>query len=396
MRGAGWLGMLCGLVGWATVAMAAEPVRIGFLTDMSGPSAIDDGPGAITAARMAIADFGGTVLGRPIELLIGDHQNKPDVGLALAKKWYVDDGVLAIMDVNNSAVALAIQQLTRDQNRVFLITGAASSLLTGKNCSPNSVQWATDTYSLARGSALPMLSDGGKSWYFLTVDYAFGHSLQHDAATVLQRNDGTVVGESKYPYGTTDFSALLVQAVASGAQVLGFANSGQDMENAVKQAHEFGVKMRLAPLLMLIMDVHSVGLEVAQGVRFSDSFYWDLNDRTRSWSKRFFEAEHHMPTAWQVDAYRSVWHYLTAIKETGSTVALAVVQRMKQDPISDVLGDGGKIREDGRVLRDLYYVEVKSPAESKYPWDYYKVLRTLPAHDVYRPLKESDCPFVAK
>lgn len=262
----GLLFAMCGLGAWpASAADTAAPLRVGFLTDMSGPSAIDDGPGAITAARMAIADFGGSVLGRRIELLTADHQNKPDIGLSIAKKWYTEDGVAAIMDVNNSAVALGIQQLTRDQNRVFLITGASSSLLTGKACSPNSVQWATDTYSLARGVALPTLEDGGKSWYFLTVDYAFGHALERDASDVVKAHGGTVVGAAKHPYGTTDFSAFLVQAGASGAQVLAFADAGQDMENAVKQAREFGVKMRLTPLLMLIMDVHSVGLEQAQG-----------------------------------------------------------------------------------------------------------------------------------
>ena len=384
-----------GLSIWpAMAADNARPVRIGFLTDMSGPSAIDDGPGSITAARMAIADFGGTVLGRPVELLTGDHQNKPDIGLSIAKRWYTEDGVDAIMDVNNSAVALAIQQLTRDQDRVFMITGASSSLLTGKACSPNGVQWLTDTYSLARAVALPTLEDGGKSWYFLTVDYAFGHALEHDATGVIEANGGKVLGASKYPYGTTDYSAYLVQAQASGAQVLGFANSGQDMENAVKQAREFGLHLRLVPLLTLIMDVHSVGLEQMQGVRFADPFYWDTNDATRTWSKRFFAAEKHMPTALQVDAYRAMWHYLEAIKATETTEGRAVVRQMEKAPIKDVLGNGGTIREDGRVIRDLHYVEVKSPAESKYPWDYYRVIRDIPAAQIYRPLSESECPLV--
>ncbi len=398
MRVSAWLAALVTLGGLGTWQATADPrpVRVGFMTDMSGPSAIDDGPGAITAARMAIADFGSSVLGRPIELLTADHQNKPDIGLSIAKKWFTEDGVNAIMDVNNSAVALGIQQLVRDQDRVFLITGAASSQLTGKACSPNSVHWATDTYSLARGAALPMLQEGGKSWYFLTVDYAFGHALERDATAVLQADGGTVVGAAKHPYGTTDFSAFLLQAGASGAQVLGFANSGQDMENAIKQAREFGLSMRLAPLLMLIMDVHSVGLEQMQGARFSNSFYWDVDDKTRAWSKRFFDAEHHMPTAWQVDGYRAMWHYLQAIKAAGTTDAKTVVQRMKQDPIKDVLGDGGTIREDGRVIRDLHYVEVKSPAESKYAWDYYRLLRDIPAAQIYRPLSESDCPLVTK
>ncbi len=386
---------ICGVAAWAAVAAArAEPLRIGFLTDMNGPSAIDDGPGSITAARMAIADFGGKVLGRPIELLVGDHHNKPDIGLATAKEWYTVDGVDAIMDVNNSAVALGIQGLTRDLDKVFLITGASSSLLTGKACTPNSVQWLTDTYSLSRAAVMPTIADGGKTFYFLTVDYAFGHALEHDATSVLQANGGTFEGDSKHPYATTDFSAYLLQAQASGAQVLMFANSGQDMENAVKQAREFDLKMHLVPLLMLIMDVHSDGLAAMQGTRFADVFYWDLNDQTRAWSKRFFAAEHHMPTALQVDAYRAMLHYLQAIKEAGTTEAKTVVRQMKKDPIKDVLGDGGTIREDGRVIRDMYYFQVKSPAESKYPWDYYRLLHEVPAADIYRPLSDSECPLV--
>jgi branched-chain amino acid transport system substrate-binding protein len=382
---------------WMAVTGAqAEPFRIGFLTDMNGPSAIDDGPGSITAARMAIADFGGTILGRPIELLTGDHHNKPDVGLGIAKQWYTVDGVDAIMDVNNSAVALSIQELTREQNKIFLITGASSSLLTGKACSPNSVQWLTDTYSLSRAAVMPTIADGGKSWYFLTVDYAFGHALERDATSVLQANGGTVVGAAKVPYGTTDFSAYLLQARASGADVLGFANSGQDMENAVKQAHEFGVQMRLVPLLMLIMDVHSIGLDSMKGTRFADVFYWDTNDLTRAWSKRFFEAEQHMPTALQVDAYRGMLHYLKAIKAVGTTEAQVVMHQMKREPIKDVMGDGGTIREDGRVIRDLHYYEVKSPSESKQEWDYYRLIRNIPAAQVYRPLSESECPLVKK
>jgi branched-chain amino acid transport system substrate-binding protein len=379
---------------WGTDATATEPLRIGFLTDMSGPSAIDDGPGSITSARMAVADFGGSVLGRQIEIVTGDHHNKPDVGLATAKQWFTQDGVDAIMDVNNSAVALSIQSLVRDMDKVFLITGASSSLLIGKNCSPNSVQWLTDTYSLSRSAVLPTLADGGKNWFFLTVDYAFGHSLENDATHLLEANGGKVVGDVNHPYGITDFSSFLLQAQASGAQVLGFANSGQDMENAVKQAHEFDLKMRLVPLLMLIMDVHSIGLDAMQGTRFADAFYWDLNDHTRAWSKRFFEAEKHMPTALQVDAYRSVWHYLSAVKEAGTTEGKIVVQQMKKDPIKDVLGDGGTIREDGRVIRDMHYFEVKSPAEAKYDWDYYRLIRDIPASQVYRPLSESQCPLV--
>jgi branched-chain amino acid transport system substrate-binding protein len=385
---------ICAAVWVVAAAAQAEPLRIGFLTDMNGPSAIDDGPGSITAARMAIADFGGSVLGRPIELLTGDHHNKPDIGLATAKEWYTAEGVDAIMDVNNSAVALGIQDLTRDLNKVFLITGASSSLLTGKACTPNSVQWLTDTYSLSRAAVIPTIADGGKSFFFLTVDYAFGHALQRDATSVLQANGGTLLGDTKHPYGQTDFSANLLQAQASGAQVLLFADSGQDMENAVKQAREFGLHIRLVPLLMLIMDVQSDGLEAMQGTRFADVFYWDMNERTRAWSKRFFEAEKHMPTALQVDAYRAMLHYLGAIKTLGTTEAKGVVRQMKKDPIKDILGDGGTIREDGRVIRDMGYFEVKSPSESKYPWDYYRLLHTIPADQIYRPLGQSECPLV--
>lgn len=387
--------LIYGIVAWATVApVIAEPLRIGFLTDMNGPSAIDDGPGSITAARMAIADFGGSVLGRPIELLTADHHNKPDIGLAIAKEWYAVQGVDAIMDVNNSAVALGIQDLTRELNKVFLITGASSSLLTGKACTPNSVQWLTDTYSLSRAAIASTIADGGKSFYFLTVDYAFGHALERDATTVLQADGGTLVGGARHPYATTDFSAYLLQAKASGAQVLVLADSGQDMENAVKQAGEFGVDMRIVPLLMLIMDVHSVGLDGMHGTRFADVFYWDMNDKTRAWSKRFFEAEQHMPTALQVDAYRAMIHYLGAIKAAGTTEAKTVVRQMKKDPIKDVLGNGGTIRKDGRVIRDMGYFEVKAASDSKYPWDYYRLLHTIPADQIYRPLSESECPMV--
>jgi len=361
---------------------------------MNGPSAIDDGPGSITAARMAISDFGGSVLGRPIELLTADHHNKPDIGLAAAKEWFTVDGVEAIMDVNNSAVALGIQDLTRDLNKVFLITGASSSLLTGKACTPNSVQWLTDTYSLSRAAVMPTIADGGKSFYFLTVDYAFGHALERDATSVLQANGGTLAGGARHPYATTDFSAYLLQAKTSGAQVLMLADSGQDMENAVKQTREFGLEMRLVPLLMLIMDVHSVGLDGMHGTRFADVFYWDMNDKSRAWSKRFFEVEKHMPTALQVDAYRAMLHYLKAITAAGTIEAKAVVRQMKKAPIQDVLGDGGTIREDGRVIRDMGYFEVKSTADSKYPWDYYRLLHMIPAAQIYRPLAESECPMV--
>jgi branched-chain amino acid transport system substrate-binding protein len=243
---------------------------------------------------------------------------------------------------------------------------------------------------------LPTLQDGYKTWYFLTVDYAFGRNLERDATTVVRANGGEVVGAVRHPYGTTDFASYLLQAKESGAQVIGFADSGQDMENAVKQAREFELPMRRVPLLALIMDVYSVGLDGLQGARFSEPYYWDLDEPSRAWAKRFFAAEQHMPTSLQVDAYRAVMHYLKAIKATGTTDAGPVMQEMKKSRIHDVLGDGGYVREDGRVIRDLHYFEVKSPAESKYPWDYYKLIRNIPADQIYRPLSESECPLVKK
>lgn len=390
--------LVLGGLGWlpASAQQAAKPVRLGFLTDMSGPGAIDDGPGGVAAARMAIADFAGTVLGRPIELLVGDHQNKADIGLSLAKRWYDQDSVDAILDANNSAVALAVQQLTRDKDRVFLITGGSSSLLTGSACSPNGIQWQSDTYSLGRAVALSVLQDGGKNWYFLTVDTALGQALEHDAADVLKSNGGSVVGRSKHPFGASDFAALLLQAQSSGAKVLGLANTAGDMQNAVKQAHEFGLdrQMRVVPLFMLIMDVNGIGLAQMAGARFAEVFYWDTDDATRTWSRRFFATEKHMPTSIQVDAYRATTHYLKAVQAVGTTDAAAVIAHMKQTPIQDALGFGGTIRVDGRVLRDVHYVEVKSPADSKYDWDYYRIIRDLPADQVYRPLDKSDCGFV--
>ncbi len=388
---------LSGLISWPAFAQQApKPLRLALLTDMSGPAAVDDGPGSVVAARMAIADFGGTVLGSPIELLAGDHQNKPDIGLSIAKKWYDQDGVDMILDANNSAVALAVQQLTRVMNKVFLITGGSSSLLTGSACSPNGIQWQPDTYSLGHAVALSALQDGGRSWYFLTVDSALGQALQRDTADVLRSHGGNVVGEARHPFGTSDFAALLLDARSSGAKVLGLADTAGDLQNALKQAHEFGLnqQMQLVPLFMLIVDVNSVGLEQMQGVRFAEAFYWDMDEASRAWSRRFFATERHMPTSQQVDAYRATLHYLKAVKATGTTDAATVIARMKQTPIEDVLGYGGTIRMDGRVLRDMLYVQVKSPADSKYPWDYYRVVRNLPADKLYRPLTESDCDFV--
>lgn len=373
---------------------STEPFRIGFLTDVSGPNTSDDGEFSVKAARMAIADFGGKVLGRPIELLVGDHQNKADIGLAIARKWYDLEHVAAIMDVNNSAVALAVGNLTQEKNRTLLVTSASSADLTGKSCTPNLVHWLPDTYSTAHNIAATVTKARGASWYILAVDYAYGHSMQAEATKAVLENGGKVLGAARHPHGTTDFASYLLQAEGSGAKVLALASAASDMMTAVKQAREFQTKMRIVAIAVYIMDVQAVGLKDMAGIEFVDAFYWDMNEKSRAWSKRFFDQNGHMPTTPQVDAYHGMTHYLKAVQAAGTDAGDAVVKKMKELPIADATGTTGYVREDGRVIRDMYLFEVKSPAESKYPWDYYKVLATLPGDTAYRPLAQSECPLV--
>ena len=393
---------LCAATGLASAQspkVSGDTVRIGVLSDMTGPSADSSGPGAVVAVRMAVEDFGGKVLGKPIEILQADHQNKADVGAGSARRWY-DEGVDVIVDLTNSAVSLAVQDLARQKERLALHVSPASSDLTGRACSPFGLHWTYDTYALASGTAAAVTKQGGKSWFFLTSDYAFGHALARDAQDVVKRLGGTVVGEVRHPLNTPDFSSYLLQAQASKAQVVGLANGSGDTINAIKQAREFGLTQggqKLAALLLFISDVHAIGLDAAQGVMLTEAFYWDQNDETRAWSARFAERFGGRKTSMlQAGDYTAVTHYLKAIEKAGTDEAAPVMAAMKALPISDFMAKKGFVREDGRVMRDMYLYQVKSPAESKGPWDYYKVLATIPAEDAFRPLDKGNCPMVGK
>jgi branched-chain amino acid transport system substrate-binding protein len=392
------LAVLIGLA--ATVPALAQaqesPIRIGYLTDVGGPSSSNDGPAGVDAARMAIEDFGGTVLGRRIELLVGDHQGKVDIGAGITRRWLDVDGVDAVMDMNNSAIALAANNLVLAKNKILLATAAASDSLTGKDCSPNLVQWLPDTYSNSRTIASLLTKSGLDTWFFVSVDYALGHALVNSASQAIAENGGKVLGAVKHPLGTSDFASLLLQAQASNAKVLAIASPGADMANLVKQSHEFGLKMKTAVFLLYIMEVHSLGLADTAGIEFVDTFYWDLDDKTRAWSKRFFDRNGKMPTAPQVNAYEGLYHYLKAIKAAGTIDTQAVMKQMKELKVDDATGASGYVREDGRVIRDMHLFEVKSSKESKYPWDYFKKIGTLPGDQAYRSLADGKCSFVMK
>jgi branched-chain amino acid transport system substrate-binding protein len=397
-RIASTLAVLIGLA--ATVPALAQaqesPIRIGYLTDVGGPSSSNDGPAGIDAARMAIEDFGGTVLGRRIELLVGDHQGKVDIGAGITRRWLDVDGVDAVMDMNNSAIALAANNLVLAKNKILLATAAASDSLTGQDCSPNLVQWLPDTYSNSRTIASLLTKSGLDTWFFVSVDYALGHALVNSASQAIAENGGKVLGAVKHPLGTSDFASFLLQAQASNAKVLAIASPGADMANLVKQSHEFGLKMKTAVFLLYIMEVHSLGLADTAGIEFVDTFYWDLDDQTRAWSKRFFDRNGNMPTAPQVNAYEGLYHYLKAIKAAGTMDTQTVMKTMKELKVEDPTGASGYIREDGRVIRDMHLFEVKSPEESKYPWDYFKKIGTLPGDQAYRSIAEGKCSFAMK
>jgi branched-chain amino acid transport system substrate-binding protein len=381
-------------------AQAVKPVRIGVLTDLSGPLADLSGRGSVEAVKMAVADFGASVLGRPVEVLSADHQNKAEVGAQIANDWYDNQNVEMIIDLPNSSVLLAVQEIARRKNKVVIATAGASSDFTGKNCSPNGVHWIYDTYSLAAGTGRAVVKQGGDTWYFLTSDYAFGHSLERDTAKVISAAGGKVLGEARHPLNTSDMSAFLLQAQSSNAKIIGLANSGADLVNTLKQASEFGItqggKQKLAGLLIFITDIHSLGLQTTQGLLLTSAFYWDQNNGTRAFSKRFFQRINRMPTMVHAGNYGAVMHYLNAIKNAGSADAPKVMNVMKTTPINDFMTRNGRIREDGRVLRDMYLFEVKKPGESKEPWDYYKQLSVIPAAEATRPLSESMCPIIRR
>jgi branched-chain amino acid transport system substrate-binding protein len=383
----------------ASAEISNGTVKIGVLTDMSGPYADNVGAGSVLAAKMAVEDFGGKVAGMPVEVISADHQNKADIGLALVRKWYDTEGVDTITEVVSSGVALAVQQLSREKDKVFLATGPGTPDLTGKACSPNGVHWAYDNYALANVATAPLVQKGLKSWYFLTADYSFGQALEAEASKVVLANGGKVLGSSKHPLNSSDFSSFLLQAQASKAQVVGLANAGSDMMTALKQANEFGLTsggQSMAALLVNLPDIHALGLASAKDLIFADSFYWDANDKTRAWSKRFMERFNgKAPGSLQAAVYGALTHYLKAVEATKSDVGSVVVPEMKKLPINDFYTTNASIREDGRVIRDMYLLQVKDPKESKYPWDYYKILDTVPGDKAFRPLKDGNCPLVS-
>ena len=381
------------------IAISDDVVKIGVLNDMSSLYSDGTGKGSLTAAQMAVADFGGSVKGRPIEVISADHLNKPDVGSMIARTWYDTNKVDAIVDVPTSSVALAVQQITREKNRVFLISGAGASDLTGPACSPNGIHWTYDTFALSNVAGKAMVARGEDTWFFLTADYAFGLALERDAANVVKGNGGKVLGAVRVPLNTQDFSSFMLQAQASKAKVVALANAGGDTQNAIKQSYEFGLQeqgKKLLALLLNITDVHSLGIRAAQGMIATEGFYWDMNDATRAFSKRFFEKEGHMPTMIQAGVYSAVMHYLKAIDASGTDEAKAVVAQMKAMPINDFFAKNGRIRDDGRMVHDMYLVQVKSPDESKNEWDLYKVLATVPGDDSYRTLAAGGCPLAQR
>jgi branched-chain amino acid transport system substrate-binding protein len=372
-------------------------VKIGVLSDMSSVYSDSTGTGSLIAAQMAAADFNGQVKGKPIEVIGADHQNKPDIGSSVAREWYDTGKVDVIADVPTSSVALAVQRITKDKDRVFLMSGTAASDLTGPACSPNGIHWTYDTYALSKVAGKAMVARGEDTWFFITVDYVFGHALERDTANVVKAAGGQVLGAVRTPLNTQDFSSFLLQAQASKAKVIGLANTGSDMQNAIKQAAEFGLQrggQKLAALLFDVTDANSLGLETAQGMIVAAGFYWDLDGETRAFSNRFMQKTKRMPTMFQAGVYSAVTHYLKAIDAIGTDDAKAVIAKMKATPVNDFFAKNGRIREDGRMVHDMYLMQLKSPSESNGPWDFYKLLATVPGDQAFRPLQEGGCPLV--
>jgi branched-chain amino acid transport system substrate-binding protein len=391
--------IVCGLaILWLprTNAQSSDTLKIGVLTDMSSLYADNAGQGSVVAAQMAVDDFGGTVLGRKIEVLAADHRNKADVGSAITRQWIDQENVEAILDVPNSAVALAVQDITRAKKKIFLATGAATSRLTGDDCSQTGIHWTYDTYALAQGTVSALSKLGVKKWYFLSADYALGAQLESDARKFIEAEGGKVVGAVKHPINTSDFGSFLLQAQSSGADAIALADAGGDFINAVKQAGEFGItqKQKLVGLLVFIADINGLGLSTAQGLILSSAFYWDLNDETRAWARRFISKTHKVPTMIHAGTYGAVIHYLKAVQHAGTVDGPTVAAAMREMPVNDFMTKDGRIREDGRLVRDMYLFKVKSPDESKYQFDYYQLLATIPGDKAFRPQEEGGCPLL--
>ncbi|OQY66255.1 MAG: ABC transporter permease [Rhodocyclaceae bacterium UTPRO2] len=378
--------------------LSGDMVKIGVMNDMSGLYADIGGPGSVEAAKMAVADFGGKIFGKPIEVVAADHQNKPDVGASKAREWFDAQGVDMIVDVPTSSVGIAVAKVANEKKRAYMNTGSASKALTNEECNPYTVHYAYDTYALANGTGKAIVETGGKSWFFLTADYAFGHALEQDTAAVVKASGGEVKGVVRHPLNAPDFSSFLLQAQASKAQIIGLANAGGDTINSVKAANEFGLtkNQTLAGLLIFISDIHSLGLKTAQGMLLTDAWYWDMNDETRKFGRRFFEKMKRMPSFDQAAVYSSVLTYLKAIQAAGTDDADAVMAQMKKAKINDMFAKNGYIRADGRMVHDMYLMQVKTPEESKYPWDYFKLKKVIPAEQAFQPLSLSKCPLVKK
>ncbi|MBN8479797.1 MAG: ABC transporter substrate-binding protein [Burkholderiales bacterium] len=391
------VGLALGAVG-ASAQVSDNVIKIGVLSDMSSLYTDLAGAGSVVAARMAVEDSGIERRGYRIEIVSADHQNKPDVGSAVARQWYDTDKVDVIVDTPNSGVALAVNQITRDKGKAFLVSGAASSDLSGKACSPNTIHWTYDTWMLANGTGSAIVKTGGDSWFFITADYAFGHALERDTAAVVAKYNGKVLGGVKVPLNNQDFSSFLLQAQASKAKIIGLANAGGDTTNSIKQAAEFGIVkggQNLAGLLVFLTDIHALGLPTAQGLIFTETFYWDMNDQTRAFAKRFAERDKGIhPTMIHAGVYSAVTHYLKAVEALKSDDGTKVVAQMKAMPTDDPLFGRGSVRADGRKIHPAYLVEVKKPAESRGAWDYYKIRATIPADQAFRPLADGGCPLV--
>lgn len=392
-------GMLAASASVAQEKISDGVVRIGLIEDMSGVYADITGMGAVTAAQMAVDEFGGTVLGMPIEIVSADHQNKPDIGGAIARKWLDEDKVDAILDVASSSPALAALEVAKQKNKLIVLSSPGSLRITNDLCGPYVMHWAYDTYAIAHTTGQALVDQGMNSWYFVTADYAFGHGLEKETGDVVKARGGTVLGSTRLPVGTSDFASVLLTAQGSGANVVALANAGADTINSVKQAAQFGLTQagqKVATLGGFINDVHGLGLEEAQGLTIVEASYWDMNDETRAWSKRFFEQRKAMPNMLQTGVYSSVLHYLRAIKEAGTDDTEQVVAKMRELPVNDVFYKNGRVREDGRMMHDMYLFEVKTPAESKDDWDYYKLLATISPEKVFQPLEKSQCSLVKK
>ena len=380
-------------------AQTPQPFRIGAMVDMSGVYSAHGGPGMVTAVQMAVEDFGGKVLGRPIEVLSANYQNKVDIAAARAREWYDRDDVQMIIESTDSAAALALQRLGVEKKRITLFAGSASSALTNAECSPYGVHYVYDTYALSHGTGIAITKAGGDSWFFITADYAFGHALEKDTADVVVQNGGKVLGQVRAPLNTPDFSSFLLHAQASKAKVVGLANAGTDTQNSVRQANEFGITQggqKLATLLVFLHDIKGLGLQAAQGLQFTDGFYWDYNDETRAFAKKFYERHKGMPSMVQAGAYSATMHYLNAITAAGTAQPDAVMAKMKATPVNDFFAKNGVIRADGRMVHDMYLAEAKKPSESKGEWDLLRINAVIPGDQAYRPLSESVCPLVKK